>query len=117
MVQTPRPCVAATSTPFGSTVSWSTTTLGRFVPSLLQVLPLLAEVNTPKSDANTSLPFSKTMSSIGASGRFPETSVHLVPPVVVSNTWPTPGSSRPIIHLREYPDSDRRRGSGWQCRS
>jgi hypothetical protein len=27
--------------------------------------------------------------------------VQLVPPVVVSNTWPTPGSSAPIIHLRE----------------
>src|SRR6516225_4139404 len=34
IVQMPRPCVAPTITPLGSTVSWSTTTFGRFVPSL-----------------------------------------------------------------------------------
>src|SRR5258708_2676552 len=101
MVQMPRPCVAAMSVPLGSTVSWSTTTFGRFVPGLLQVAPLSDDVNTPKSDATMRWPFSKTTSSIGPSGRLPETSVQLVPPFVVSKTWPTPGSSGPIIQWRE----------------
>jgi len=82
-------------------VSWLTTTFGRFVPSLLHVAPLSDDVNAPKSEPTTRLPFSKTTSSIGASGRFPEMSLQLVPPFEVSKTWPTPGSSGPIIHLRE----------------
>src|SRR6266513_2956227 len=68
MVQMPRPWVAATSTPLGSTVSWSTTTLGRLVPRWLQVAPLSDDTNTPKSDATISLPFLKTMSLMGAPG-------------------------------------------------
>ena len=97
----PRPCVAATRLPLGSSVSWSTTTLGRLVPSRLQAVPSFDEVNTPKSVATTSLLFSKTMSSMGTSGRLPERSVQAAPPFEVSKTWPTPGSSGPIIHLRE----------------
>jgi hypothetical protein len=58
IVQIPRPCVAATSVPLGSRVSWSTTTFGRLVPSLLHVAPLFSDVSTPISDATTSLPFS-----------------------------------------------------------
>jgi hypothetical protein len=44
MVQTPRPWVAATRVPLGSTRIWLTTTWGRLVPSLSQVVPLSVEV-------------------------------------------------------------------------
>src|SRR5262249_2204495 len=86
IIQMPRPWVAAISFPFGSSVSWLTTTFGTTLPYRSDVVPLSDEVKTPKSVATASLPPSYTRSSMGASGSEPERPAQLAPPVFVSKT-------------------------------
>src|SRR5690242_20105144 len=94
MLQTPRPCVPAyTVWPFGPISMSLTEAFGRLVPSLdqlVEVPPPSFATKAPASVARTSLPPIITMASPGMSGRSPEISVQLLPPFVVSNTWPMP---------------------------
>src|SRR5689334_9115882 len=72
---------------------------GRLVPTRVHDPGAVALVaKTPTSVPTTSRPCISTTSFAGASGRLPERSVHVAPPSVDSNTWPTPA---PGIHRRE----------------
>src|SRR4029453_14177925 len=84
----PRPCVAAMIVPPSEVSDRSfVEAFGSPVPNRdheVAAPPPAAAMNTPMSVARTSRPFTTRRSSLGASGRFPEMSVHVPPPSVVS---------------------------------
>src|SRR5579883_770392 len=91
--QAPRPYVPAART-FKDELKFrlNTWALGRPVPKAFQVVPPSVESYTPWSLPMYNVPLagSSWMAQVGRSGRLPLMSVHVVPPLVVLNTWPPP---------------------------
>ena len=86
MVQSPRPCVAASTEPApGLSRRSFTEVFGRFDPSRDHAVwtppPALA-MKAPMSVASMSIPSAKTSASLGTSGRLPEMFFQVVPPFV-----------------------------------